>query len=317
MTKNPELYSPPPASQGVQGFISTQLNPLSSILSPMEPPHINHHSARTSSSGTASPSLSGPTYQTGSQNTLFEKEGVSYGTTRYSAIFSENQASFGPAIGTAAEESSLRATFVSPKGPGVDMSNSQRELAIVTLLDFPTFRTCEILTKNIESFHDIWISPVMIRQCLNQLWTDYGHCLGNDRSRASVLELADELIENAKSSLPLSTQPGERENNWVNWFGGPRLRWEMIGILFTWAGMAFKHQQDWDPIFDLPEQEGRNRNTSAEKMRVGAKACLQLCEDFSEINEVIVVLMKNFAKLHSQIISDESKSPVFRSDSAL
>ena len=283
----------------------------------MEPPHINHHSARTSSSGTASPSLSGASYQNGTQNTLFEKEGVSYGTTRYSAIFSENQASFGPAIGTVAEESSLRATFVSPKGPGVDMSNSQRELAIITLLDFPTFRTCEILMKNIESFHDIWISPVMIRQCLNQLWTDYGHCLGNDRSRASVLELADELIENAKSSLPLSSQPGERENNWVNWFGGPRLRWEMIGILFTWAGMAFKHQQDWDPIFDLPEQEGRNRNTSAEKMRVGAKACLQLCEDFSEINEVIVVLMKNFAKLHSQIISDESKSLVLRPDGAM
>ncbi|KAL5318186.1 hypothetical protein ACEPPN_013245 [Leptodophora sp. 'Broadleaf-Isolate-01'] len=307
MTKNHDFYTPPPSSQGGSGHTNSQTNSLSSILSPMEQNHINPtSSAMTPSSGTASPSLSGASYENATRNTLFHKEGVSFGTTRYSAVFSENQASFGQAIGAATEDPTLRATFVSPKGPGFDMSNSQRELAIVTLLDFPTLRTCEILMENISSFHDVWISPMTIRQCLNQLWNDFGHCLGNDRSRDSVLDLANELIENSKTSLPHPDQGAGSDTSWINWFGGPRLRWEMIGILFTWAGMAFKHKQDWDPIFELPEQQGRNRNTSAEKMRVSAKACLQLCEDYSEINEVIVVLMKNFAKLHSQIISDES-----------
>jgi hypothetical protein len=66
-------------------------------------------------------------------------------------------------------------------------------------------------------------------------------------------------------------------------------------------------QTEWDPVFDLPEQHGRNRNTAAEKMRECAAACVRLCEGNFEINDTMVICMKNSTRLQSIIISDESE----------
>ncbi|KAL2061598.1 hypothetical protein VTL71DRAFT_6975 [Oculimacula yallundae] len=281
-----------------------------SFISPPENPgeqdYASHRALRISSSASTLRSSPFTSYENALQKDSFHSESPSHGATRFSAVFSENQHTFGSTTGDEAEDSRLKDTFASPEDPSTDIDTSQRELAIKTLLDFPTFRTCEILLGNLESFHDVWISHTILRQCFNQLWRDFGHCLRDDRSRETVLELADELFENSKHPIPSPAQDESSYPTWVNWFSGPQLRWESIGILFTWAGMSFKHEQDWDQIFQLPEQEGRNRNTSAEKMRIGAKACLQLSQDFSEINEVLIVLINNHSKLHSHIISDDS-----------
>jgi hypothetical protein len=97
-------------------------------------------------------------------------------------------------------------------------------------------------------------------------------------------------------------------DNWINWFGGLDLRWEMIGILFSWAGIAFSYKQEWDPVFDLVEQHGRNRNTAADMMRECAAACMRMCDENFELSDTMVICMKSSSRLQSIIISDESKS---------
>ncbi|KAI9054513.1 hypothetical protein LZ554_001670 [Drepanopeziza brunnea f. sp. 'monogermtubi'] len=267
-------------------------------------------STPTSASDAASPALPGPepAYEQAKRAFLFQREGMPYGTTRYSAVFSENHASFGPAILDEAGEIGARVPHSGSNPPhlGLDDSNARRELAINTMMEFPTLRTCESLMQNVPEMYDVWQSPVMIRQCLNQVWTEYGACLGTNRSRESVSVMVDDILETGKRPLSNPDPRGTDGTSWHNWFGGPRLRWEMIGILFTWAGMIFRHKQECDRIFELPEQQGRNRKTAAENMRVCANSCLRLCDDFVEINDIIIVLMKNCAKLRSNIISDES-----------
>jgi hypothetical protein len=86
------------------------------------------------------------------------------------------------------------------------------------------------------------------------------------------------------------------------------LRWEMIGILFSWAGIAFRCKQEWDPVFELVEQHGRDRNTAADQMRECAAACVRLCEENFELSDIMVICMKNSSRLQSIIINDESKS---------
>ncbi|RDW67611.1 hypothetical protein BP6252_09007 [Coleophoma cylindrospora] len=234
-------------------------------------------------------------------NSLFHKPPSAYGATRFSAIFSENQASFEPALLDVTEdESSSTVPKVIKTG---DKSAALMELAIDTLLNFPTLRVTEILTAGSPYVMDSWVSPTMIQNCLSQIWTQYGALLGGRRSRNSVAQMAIDIMRNTKSSIRTDNE----DSDWQNWFGGPRLRWEMIGVVFTWAGFAIKHSQEWDPLFRLEEMKDMNRKSAAEVMKQCASNCLDLCDtDDAEVNDILVVLMKNRWKLQSIIVSDES-----------
>ncbi|OKL61878.1 hypothetical protein UA08_02272 [Talaromyces atroroseus] len=237
------------------------------------------------------------------RNTLFQKEVGRHQTTRFSAVFFENQESFVPVINDATN--SHRET-----GRELDVKDGPRmELAINTLMNFPTRRTCDMLVADLHHIYDVWLSPTMIQKCLEQVWRDYGDCLGDHRTRESVSRMANDLFHNDKKLHPMPQSDSDTSfdcSTWVNWFSGAYLRWEMLGILFGWAGIAFKHKQEWDSVFDLPEQQRRDRNTAADKMRECANACVRLCEDHFEVSDIMVICMKNSSKLQSVIISDES-----------
>lgn len=319
MSKPRGVVASPPASHrspALPGSEETHRASSSPTKTPGEKESVHVTSSGPSPAGPASPALpragAGAAHRHDRRGSLFQKQGMPYGTTtRYSAVFLENHASFGPAILDDAEDDGGRGSLSGPSlaSRGFDARNSRRELAIDTLMEFPSLRTCEMLMQNVGEMYDVWQSPTMIRQCLDQVWREHGAALGSHRSRASVARMARDLFANGNERRP-SPEPGVPDDeSWHNWFGGPRLRWEMIGILFTWAGMMFRHKQEWDPIFQLAEQHGMNRQTAAENMRVCADNCLRLCDDFVEINDIIIVLMKNCAKLRSNVVSDESAHP--------
>ncbi|CZT06289.1 uncharacterized protein RAG0_12070 [Rhynchosporium agropyri] len=227
----------------------TQPDQLSPTLPPILKNNPNGHNY-------LHPGDSRPSSATASQSLA----GVSrvHGTARFRAVFSENQATVVPTVGDEEPKSKIGL-----KGRAVEVGNAKWEIALDTLLYFPTNRTCQMLLENLNTLHDVWISRTIIRHCLNQLWNDFGHRLRENRSRDTVFELANEMFENSQHPIPSSDPEEASDTSWVNWFAGPRLRWEIIGILFAWSGMAFKHEQDWSPVFDLPKQQGPDRNASA------------------------------------------------------
>ncbi|KAL3426846.1 fungal specific transcription factor [Phlyctema vagabunda] len=243
--------------------------------------------------------------ETVSRNTIFQKPGTPYGTTRFSAVFSENQASFGSAMSEVARdelESQSKAAAMSEGRINEERERTRMELAISTLMYFPSEQASVALRKAAPFSSDVWLSMAMLQSCEAQIWSDYGIHLGPQRCRASLAQMSRDLLANTRKPLQIS-----ESSHWRNWFSGPLLRWEMIGLVFAWVGFSFKHLQDWDPIFELPELKGRaNRNAAADKMRECADACLQLCEVTGELNELMLVLMKNSWKLQSNIVSDES-----------
>ena len=244
-----------------------------------------------------------------SRVSLFLKPPTTYSTTRFSAVFFENQASFDPALLGVAEDGgssvSRTATSILTKQPSGDEEatiNTQVQLGMAVLLGFPTLKTCELLLEQLNSIHDVWVSPTMVRQCLDQVWFEFGYYLSPPRSAENLARMASSICNNSKQRIYMDDKV-----SWHNWFGGPRLRWEMFSILFCFFGMAFKHFQEWDPVFDLPEQQGRNRNTAANKMKECAAECLKLCEN-TEFSDIDVCAIKNISKLQSHILSDESRS---------
>ncbi|EED23993.1 FAD dependent oxidoreductase superfamily [Talaromyces stipitatus ATCC 10500] len=242
-------------------------------------------------------------YDVVERNPLFQKEVDRHQTTRFSAVFFENQESFIPVIRNVTNSNC-------ETGREPDMTaGSRMELAINTLMTFPTARTCDMLMTGLHHIYDIWLSPTMIQQCLEQVWREYRNCLGVHRTRESVSKMANDLFLNDKKLHPISSENSDASFDragWVNWFSGTYLRWEMIGILFSWAGIAFKHKPEWDSVFKLPEQQTRNCNAAADKMRECANACVRLCEYRFEVSDIMVICMKNSSKLQSLIINDES-----------
>ncbi|KAL4937907.1 hypothetical protein BDV06DRAFT_65449 [Aspergillus oleicola] len=88
------------------------------------------------------------------QKTLFQKQAVEHETTRFSVVFFENQDSLGPVIHDITN-------FNHEPNQEIDATTSSHmDLAINTLLNFPTIRTCEKLIAGIHDIHDVWFGAV-------------------------------------------------------------------------------------------------------------------------------------------------------------
>lgn len=74
-------------------------------------------------------------------------------------------------------------------------------------------------------------------------------------------------------------------------FAVSELRWEMIGVLFTFFGAAIMTLQETDQLFSLSEEWKNNQRSAALEMKDCADICLKFCDDTDTINEVVVLLM--------------------------
>ncbi|KAJ8101644.1 hypothetical protein POJ06DRAFT_194479 [Lipomyces tetrasporus] len=264
---------------------SYSYNPSLTLKEQQPSLHVNHRPAETS---------------------VFVKAPTHYGTTRLSAVFSASQAGFDSVIPDTLDED-IPASQVTAGNFNLTTDRDAAKRAQVKqagkiLLSFPTPQTCEVLLQHLDTTIDIHVSPTMIRQCLQQVWSEYGCHLSHPRSTKRIMEMSSDLCQNGKSPIVLSD-----EVSWYNWFGGPYLRWEMIAVLYSYFGLAFKCLQEWDPVFELPELQGLDRNTAAEKMRVCAAECLKVCENIdTKMNDIMVIALKNTWKLHSMIAPEGS-----------
>jgi len=236
------------------------------------------------------------------RSSLFKKSVIGYVSTQFNAVFLKNQEQFcfdsilSPAVGESVETDT---SFVHNKPPSSSINDNKIQLGIDILRRFPTVRTQQALMDFLDHYPDPWISPKMIRHCLSSTCFDLQH----SRTAGTLTKVSSEMCAIGETPIHL-----EGVDEWYNWFSGSKLRWEMTGILFTIFGMAFYSRQECDPVFNLPEQGGRNRKTAATLMRVTASECLQMCRE-TDINDMIVVLTKNIGRLESVIIGDASWFP--------
>lgn len=278
------VYHPAPTTK------SRELN----VTSPKKPPSLLA-AARLASSIEKVPIISplSPLTYGSRQTTLFRRSGPQHATTSFSAVFHENQVQISPGLLDSDDE-----------GPGAQVriydDPARMKLATQTLRDFPTYETCERLLVSLPILHDPWLSPKMISHCLKSVWSTFGAALQDSTSNSGLSSMARELFINGETAA----SPDD-DQVWVNWYSGSLLRWEMIGILFTFFGLSMMHLQDWDPVFALAEQQGRLRKAASQRMKECADVCLSLRNTDHPTNDLVVCLLRNVGKLYSQIAGDE------------
>lgn len=203
----------------------------------------------------------------------FRRSAKYYGPTSFSAVFSEH-ADLSDGLLDVGEDTQKHPSIWPfgkplmgmdrPSAPCVRMNQVVR-----TLCNIPSKEICFSLFRTFENNqHHIATNVVLIRHCLETLWATFGNELNGPRSpekfTANMTAIAEVLFKNEEKPFPPSPDDGME---WLNTFMGPNLRFEMLGLLFCFFGMAYQTLQDWDELFKVPENYGRDRKQTSWRMK--------------------------------------------------
>lgn len=241
------------------------------------------------------------------KNAVFRPPARYYGPTSFSAVFNEGaRLSDDLNIGEAGRKHPATWPFGQPllgrerpSAPSVRMSQ-----VVKALWNIPSRAVCEKLLGTFASLHQYLMNPVMIRHCIETLWSNFGDELDGPRTPEKLARIANVMFKNEEKPLPPAPEDGI---TWLYGFMGQNLRFEMIGMLFCFFGMSYQTLQDWDELFQSTDNEGRDRKETSWRMKECADICLKMCEISEENNEISLALMLCTLILSSVCTGDESK----------
>ncbi|KAH8687704.1 hypothetical protein BGZ60DRAFT_522354 [Tricladium varicosporioides] len=241
----------------------------------------------------------------------YPKSAKFYGPTSISSVFSEHK--------SPESEDLLNIGEDSRKHPGAwpfgqpllgrarpNAPDVRRKEVVKALWNIPSKEICEDLIARVSStqaIHNIAMNTVMMKHCNTTLWSTFGTQLEAPRSDQALTVIAEVLFKNEEHPLPDSPEDGVE---WMNTFMGVNLRFEMLGILFSFFGKAFLILQDWDPLFKVPENHGRDRRETCWRMKECADVCRKMCHFSETINVLVAALNYNIHIVESCCTGDES-----------
>lgn len=176
---------------------------------------------------------------------------------------------------------------------------------VKALFNIPSREICEKLFRAFGSLHTYLVNPTFTRHCVETMWSTFGAELAEPRTSDKLARIAEVMFVNEETPLPI---PSEDGMEWLDTFMGRNMRFETMGMLFCFFGMAYHTLQDWDELFQVPENHGRDRKQTAWRMKECADICLKMCEISEENNEISIALDHCALVLESVCTGDESMS---------
>ncbi|OGM47069.1 GPI transamidase component PIG-U [Aspergillus bombycis] len=115
------------------------------------------------------------------------------------------------------------------------------------------------------------------------------------------------LTQNTRKSLPpISVNTTVEE--FCGWFRGVNLRWELLGVVFALAGLASVHTAE--------PQKPLGYESFATNMYTASRACIEICEEFNQLNDMTTWMRHTNVALASNVFGDTS-SILYRCFSSL
>lgn len=115
---------------------------------------------------------------------------------------------------------------------------------------------------------------------------------------------AQQIIRNTKSELHDKEDPVE----WFETFSGSNLRWEALGILFTYWSFGALASAEGDSIFSSAFQRPKSRAQAMIEMKECAASCIALSSHVDHGNPLVVYLMYKHSLLETMVSGDASES---------
>lgn len=222
------------------------------------------------------------------------------GATSFSAVFEEtrNTLASGQASPTVTEESSVLGTAIAQ--PRSLLSQSKLAKAVAVLKSIPDKHTSYILFRRHVNPNDGWCR-LAGEMLLDTIWTSFGRLLGGERCTADLTVLANKISSNSSQSLKEDYWDPEE---WFQSFSGESLRWEALGILFTYWSLGTLAFSDSNAL----GLEGFDRKAMFRCYKENAWACAELVRDTCASNGLLLYLLYKHSLLEGMTSGDASKS---------
>lgn len=220
------------------------------------------------------------------------------GPTNFSAVFLETETNLD-------QERHMQSRFEMSTPYSVPTDNTTPlpgtpQTAFDVLRMIPDQKTGESLFRWHVNANDSWIRPAA-EQMIGAMWQAFGPNLRQRADPSMLREMAQQLAYNSSRPLREDANPEQ----WLANFSGKNMRWECLGLLFTfWSFGSYKFQlQDGDGLQGL-WQSGRDRRKAVHKYKECAAICIQFANASRNVNSLLLYVVYRYAVLLSNMVGD-------------
>ncbi|KAF2842237.1 hypothetical protein M501DRAFT_1013590 [Patellaria atrata CBS 101060] len=235
------------------------------------------------------------------------------GPTSFYAVFQENRDNLNSTDSpdTSGYSSIEHQTPHSARSGGSDASTTCLvALGIQALQQIPDEKTCDVLFARHVNLNDGWIRLAAVR--LSQsMFTTFGGILSN-RDYNQIRNLAQLMLSNGQNALEDEEDPQQ----YMSSFSGRNLRWEALGVLFTYWAYGSVSSPGNDEIIACLDPHSKDRRKVMIRFKECAALCLKICDMDGYSNPIMVYLMYKLNLLQS-IITGDACPTVWRGHGAL
>ncbi|GLB09920.1 hypothetical protein AtubIFM57258_005852 [Aspergillus tubingensis] len=179
------------------------------------------------------------------------------------------------------------------------------QLGARILSHIPEERNCSVLFSSHINPNDGWVR-LAGHHSSDRMWDAFRPALRR-RSEVDMLETAAILTRNSKTPLQKKQDP----HAWLASFTGTQMRWETLGILYTyWACGAISSSSESQAVAEYCQ--AHSSVTNAKQLMAHfkrcASLCIDLCKQLSSVNLLFVYLLYKHNILEGILSGDESLS---------
>jgi hypothetical protein len=235
-----------------------------------------------------------------------------FGLTSFSALFLETQSSLALAqqaspthkpelltpVGIVQTPTNLQDAFY----PRSVQGNIPTGAAVQVLEHIPPLRVALALFRKNINPNDGWIR-LAAEQLITSLWEYFGSVL-TTRSQTELQAMAEVLTQN--SERPLNEDIDDAQE-WMASFSGPNMRWECLGILFSYWSLASLHymgEQD-DPVQPNPAwRHPKGRRAMLCMYHELAGTSIAIADPTRNANSLVLCALYKYSLAESRVSGD-------------
>lgn len=227
------------------------------------------------------------------------------GATSFSAVFEETQESLAElrgshgSIARGTHEGCELVARIAPDG-------AAEEMGIRILRSIPTKSSSYYLLRIYSNPNDGWVR-LAAHRALDSMWETFGSHLDGERDEQKLREMSRLLIEN--SGTPLS-EGGPHDGvsggeAWLSEFTGTNLRWEALGVLFTYWSFGTISLTENDATVECKKCFRSDRRRLWRQYKEGALRCIEITKE-CPASPLCVYLMYKHVILETMRTGDAS-----------
>lgn len=227
------------------------------------------------------------------------------GSTSYNAVFTEGQNEMG-----IDEEAGTLATdelgYIPPaSSQEYERKLKQAQAMLSVLRHFKHFK--KLLTRWTSHQCDMVLISPWFPICMASVEQDLVNKI-DFNSNQSLMEACEMLFRN--TSKPIVVSKDARFQSYARMFTGENLRWEAVGMIFTFCGLCCNDILPEDPILDFVHSSQNNRSVLAHKCLNASNLCVDFYEETRNHNDIGLWLTYENCILMSQTLGDDSKTEI-------